>query len=86
VNAIRDSAAWAEVGGAGLPTLGGLIGTCIGVGTVVIFAAAKDWTAVLNPAYTLPAPLIGSVVGLLAGAYPALRAARTSPLAALRHA
>ena len=69
-----------------LGTLGGLIGTCIGVGTVVIFAAAKDWTAVLNPVFTLPAPLIGSVVGLLAGAYPALRAARTSPLAALRHA
>jgi putative ABC transport system permease protein len=69
-----------------LGTLGGLIGTCIGVGTVVIFAAVKDWTAILNPAYTLPAPLMGSVVGLLAGAYPALRAARTSPLAALRHA
>ena len=71
---------------AALGTLGGLIGTCIGVGTVVIFAALKDWTAVLNPAYTLPAPLIGGVVGLLAGAYPALRAGRTSPLAALRHA
>jgi putative ABC transport system permease protein len=71
---------------AALGTLGGLIGTCTGVATVVIFAAARDWTAVLNPAYTLPAPLIGSVVGLLAGAYPALRAARTSPLAALRHA
>jgi putative ABC transport system permease protein len=69
-----------------LGTLGGLVGTCIGVAIVVIFAAAKNWTAVLNPAYTLPAPLIGSVVGLLAGAYPALRAARTSPLAALRHA
>src|SRR5450755_882458 len=69
-----------------LGTLGGLVGTCIGVATVVIFAAAKDWTAILNPAYTLPAPLIGSVVGLLAGAYPALRAARTSPLAALRNA
>jgi putative ABC transport system permease protein len=69
-----------------LGTLGGLIGTCIGVGTVVIFAAVNDWTAILNPAYTLPAPLIGSVVGLLAGAYPALRAARTSPLAALRSA
>ena len=69
-----------------LGTLGGLVGTCIGVATVVIFAALKDWTAILNPAYTLPAPLIGSVVGLLAGAYPALRAARISPLAALRHA
>ena len=68
-----------------LGTLGGLIGTCIGVGIVVIFAAVQNWTAVLNPLYTLPAPLIGSVVGLLAGAYPALRAARTSPLAALRH-
>ena len=69
-----------------LGTLGGLIGTCIGVSVVVFFATAKDWTAILNPFYTLPAPLIGSVVGLLAGAYPALRAARTSPLAALRHA
>jgi putative ABC transport system permease protein len=69
-----------------LGTLGGLTGTCAGVAIVVIFAAAKDWTAVLNPAYTLPDPLIGSLVGLLAGAYPALRAARTSPLAALRHA
>jgi len=69
-----------------LGTLGGLIGTCTGVGVVVIFAATKNWTAILNPVYTLPAPLIGSLVGLLAGAYPALRAARTSPLAALRHA
>jgi putative ABC transport system permease protein len=68
-----------------LGTLGGLIGTCAGVGIVVIFAAAKDWTAILDPVYTLPAPLIGAVVGLLAGAYPAIRAARTSPLAALRH-
>jgi putative ABC transport system permease protein len=67
-----------------LGTLGGLIGTCIGVAVVVSFAAGKDWTAILYPEYTLPAPLIGSVVGLLAGAYPALRAARTSPLAALR--
>jgi len=69
-----------------LGTLGGLVGTCIGVGVVVTFAATKNWTAILNPAYTLPAPLIGSLVGLLAGAYPALRAAHTSPLAALRHA
>ena len=65
-----------------LGTLGGLIGTSLGVLTVVVFAAAQNWTSVVNPAVTRPAPLIGSVAGL----YPALRAARTSPLAALRHA
>jgi putative ABC transport system permease protein len=69
-----------------LGTLGGLVGTSLGVLTVVVFAAAQNWTSVVNPAVTLPAPLIGSVVGLLAGVYPALRASRTSPLAALRHA
>ncbi|MGD0554105.1 MAG: ABC transporter permease, partial [Streptosporangiaceae bacterium] len=69
-----------------LGTLGGLIGTSVGVLTVVLIAASQSWTAVINPALTLPAPLIGSIVGLLAGLYPALRASRTSPLAALRHA
>lgn len=70
---------------AALGTLGGLVGTSLGVLTVVGFAVAQGWTAILNPVYSLPAPLIGTIVGLLAGAYPALRAARTSPLAALRH-
>ncbi|WP_354641528.1 ABC transporter permease [Kitasatospora camelliae] len=67
-----------------LGTLGGLIGTALGTLVVVTVAAARDWTAVLPPLATLPAPLIGSVVGLLAGLYPAVRAARTDPLRALR--
>ncbi|MEV6211780.1 ABC transporter permease [Kitasatospora sp. NPDC051914] len=69
---------------AALGALGGLIGTCLGVLTVLAVAAARDWTAVLQPWATLPAPLVGAVIGLLAGVYPAVRAARTDPLAALR--
>ncbi|MFD0571160.1 ABC transporter permease [Kitasatospora gansuensis] len=67
-----------------LGTLGGLVGTSLGVLTVLAVAAARDWTAVMQPAATLTAPLIGSVIGLLAGLYPSLRAARTDPLKALR--
>jgi putative ABC transport system permease protein len=67
-----------------LGTLGGLIGTAIGVCTVVTVALVQHWTAIVDPMTVLPAPLVGSVVGLLAGLYPALRAARIEPLEALR--
>ncbi|GAA1990092.1 ABC transporter permease [Catenulispora subtropica] len=67
-----------------LGTLGGLLGTSVGVGLVVGVALTRDWTAVLQPWAVLPAPLIGSVVGLLAGLYPALRAAWIEPVEALR--
>jgi putative ABC transport system permease protein len=67
-----------------LGTLGGLLGTSIGVAAVVTVSLAKHWTALLNPSTVLAAPLIGSVVGLAAGLYPAVRAAWIEPLEALR--
>jgi putative ABC transport system permease protein len=67
-----------------LGLLGGLLGTTLAVASVVIFALARHWTAVLEPLTVLPAPFIGAATGLLAGLYPATRASLIEPLAALR--
>ena len=69
---------------AAVGTLGGLIGTALGIGSVLAVALNKSWTAILEPALTLPAPLIGTLTGLIAGTYPAVRAARIEPLEALQ--
>lgn len=70
----------------GLGLIGGVVGTAVGVGGVVALAVARAWTPEL-PAWVVAAgPAIGAVVGLLAGLYPAVRAARIEPATAVRQA
>jgi putative ABC transport system permease protein len=67
-----------------LGTVGGLVGSCVGIVAVVVVAAVRHWTAVVEPWTVLPAPLVGMVTGILAGLYPARKASVIQPVEALQ--
>jgi putative ABC transport system permease protein len=74
----------AESGALGL--LGGLIGACAGLLATVGVAVAQTWTAVIDVPALLAAPLLGAGTGVLAGLYPAIKAASIEPAWSLRSA
>ena len=67
-----------------LAALGGLAGLALGAGATEVYAVAQNEPFVV-PLYALvAAPASGLVIGVLAGVYPAMKAARLSPTEALR--
>ncbi len=67
-----------------LGLFGGLIGASLGVLTTIVVTIYHNWTALLDARVVLAAPLVGGIIGLLAGLYPALRASTVEPADALR--
>jgi putative ABC transport system permease protein len=67
-----------------LAALGGIAGLALGAGATEVYSVAQNESMVV-PLYALiAAPGAGLVIGMLAGLYPAAKAARLSPTEALR--
>ncbi|WP_018654122.1 ABC transporter permease [Actinomadura flavalba] len=66
-----------------LGLLGGVVGTIAALDLTIGIALSKDWTAAIPPWLIGVGPLLGLVVGLVAGIYPSAKAARMEPVTAL---
>lgn len=64
--------------------VGGLLGSSVGVISVVVVCFSLQWTAVLDPLVVGGGVVLGALVGWAAGSFPAWRASRIEPIAALR--
>lgn len=64
--------------------LGGLAGRLLGAAGVFVYAGIQGQAATIPLVVLIGGPLVALVVGVIAGLYPAISAARLSPTSALR--
>jgi len=81
----RDILAQFLIESATLSTLGAMIGIALGILAAKIIAMKTPLPAAVAPWSLVVATLLGTVVGIVSGVYPARRASRLDPIAALRH-
>jgi putative ABC transport system permease protein len=67
-----------------IATVGAVFGICAGILLSVLLNAATPLPATVSPLSVLLGVVVGGGVGVLAGVYPASRAARLDPIVALR--
>lgn len=65
--------------------LGGLIGVGVGIGIAHLISARMGWATVVQPSIILIAVGVSVGIGVVFGLYPAAKAAKQSPIDALRH-
>lgn len=68
-----------------LTLLGGIIGIILGILGAFIICGALNFTPSISPAVILLTTLFSSAIGIFFGIYPARKAAKLSPIEALRH-
>lgn len=64
--------------------VGGIVGTVIGVNVTAIVSLAREWQVAFDPLLLAAGPVIGALVGVIAGVYPAWRASTVAPAVTLR--
>ncbi|QSB04730.1 ABC transporter permease [Natronoglycomyces albus] len=64
--------------------VGGIVGAVLGVNVTVFVSIFRDWQLVFDPLLLAAGPVIGALVGVIAGVYPAWRASRVAPAVTLR--
>jgi putative ABC transport system permease protein len=67
-----------------LSLFGGILGIALGAGATAIYASSQGWMLVVPVLAVAGGVALAVVLGALAGLYPAVRAARLAPAAALR--
>ena len=68
-----------------LSILGGLIGIGVGIFGSKMVPSIWGWRTIISPMYTAVAFFVAAWIGVFFGAYPAWKAAKLSPIEALRH-
>ena len=68
-----------------LSLIGGVLGTVFGYAAASGLEGVLSWSTIVSPWSAVLAILVAAVLGVVAGVYPARRAAQLDPIQALRH-